>query len=305
MNTTLIADSAWYCDLEYMGVEHLIATGMLDTEEGLLLVDPGPATTLEALQTVLNEAGYGWDDVAGLLLTHIHLDHAGAAGSIVEQAPHAQVYVHRRGAPHLTAPERLIRSAKRIYGDMMEELWGEIRAVPEDNVHALTGGEKLNLGGRTLRVAYTPGHAVHHVSYFDAATETAFIGDVGGLRIAGADYVLPVAPPPDVELERWHESIDRIRDWEPERIFVTHFGAFDDVERHLRDMEMRLDAFAETVRADLTTDEDPSVLANRFHADQVEAMKAATPEPLQLPYEHFGRPKESWHGLARYWRQHA
>ncbi len=302
MSTTPIADATWYLDLNFMDAPRLIATGGLQTDDGLLLVDPGPASTLEALEEGLAQKGYDWDAVTGLLLTHIHLDHAGAAGTIVRHLPHVQVYVHDRGAQHLINPKYLLRSARRIYGDRMEALWGPVEAVPEDNVHALTGRETLSFGERTVNVAYTPGHAVHHVSYFDRSTGTAFIGDVGGLRIAGADYVLPVAPPPDVDVADWHDSMKRVRMWEPKRLFVTHFGAFEDVDRHLDDMRMRLDAFAEQVRADLQAEADEAERSGQFHAEQVAAMQAETPEPLQAPYEHFGRPKESWHGLARYWR---
>lgn len=303
MSTTPIADATWYLDLNYLGVDHLIATAVLETDDGLLLVDPGPSTTLDTLESTLGDKGYTLDDVTAVLLTHIHLDHAGGTGSLLERAPHLDVVVHERGATHLVNPKRLLRSAKHIYGDMMDELWGAVNAVPEDHVRAVAGGEQLEFGGRTLEVAYTPGHAVHHVSFLDRQTGTAFIGDVGGLRIAGADYVLPVAPPPDIDVDDWHASVERVRAWVPERLFVTHFGAFEDVDRHLRDMDDRLDAFADRVRTDLQADGDASEQAQQFHAEQVAAMKAETPEPLQPPYEHFGRPKESWHGLARYWRK--
>ena len=303
MSTTPIADATWYLDLNFMGAPRLIATGVLETEDGLLLVDPGPASTLEALEEGLAEDGYDWNDVAGLLLTHIHLDHAGGTGTIVKHVPHVQVYVHQRGARHLVDPTRLLRSAQHIYGDMLDKLWGAVEAVPDENVHALTGGEQLQIGARKLDVAYTPGHAVHHVSFFDRRTGTAFIGDVGGLRVAGAEYVLPVAPPPDIHLDDWHDSIEWVQAWAPERLFVTHFGAFEDVDRHLRDMDDRLDAFANRVRADLRAEDEAADPAEQFHAEQVAAMKAETPAPLQPPYEHFGRPKESWHGLARYWRK--
>ena len=164
-----------------------------------------------------------------LLLTHIHLDHAGATGVLVRENPELKVYVHERGAPHLVDPSRLLASATRLYGDRMEMLWGEVTAVPAANVVALTGGERIDVVGRPFDVAYTPGHAVHHVSYLDPATGTAYVGDTAGIRVNSLPFALPPAPPPDIDLEAWKESLARIRAWAPERLFVTHFGPLDDV----------------------------------------------------------------------------
>jgi glyoxylase-like metal-dependent hydrolase (beta-lactamase superfamily II) len=278
----------------------------METGAGLVLVDPGPTTALETLTEKLLGAGYAWDDVHAVLLTHIHLDHAGATGTIVGEAPGVRVYVHERGAPHMRRPERLLRSARRIYGDDMDRLWGDFEPVPEDNVVALSGGETLDLGGRTVDVAYTPGHAQHHVSYLDATSGTAFIGDVGGMRVAGCDYVVPVMPPPDVDLSGWSESLDQILEWDPDRVFLTHFGPHDDVERHVTVMAERLDAFAETVRHTLDdanhhSDDD---LAARFAETENARMRSATPEAFWTAYERFGQPRDTWYGLARYWRKH-
>ena len=292
-----------YVDLEYLGAPRLIATGVLDTEAGLLLVDPGPTTALDTLRQKLEATGGALSDVHAVLLTHIHLDHAGATGSIVDAHPDVQVYVHERGARHLVNPERLLRSARRIYGDQMDRLWGDFLGIPESNVLALSGGETITPGGRTLDVAYTPGHAVHHVSYRDAAANTAFVGDVAGMRVRGADYVLPVTPPPDIDLDAWHTSLETVRAWQPDRIFLTHFGAFDDVEHHLVAMAERLDAFAQDVRSMLDGGTADQAKAERFQDEQVAAMKEHVPEPLWAPYEQFGQPRESWHGLARYWRK--
>jgi len=298
-----ITSDVWYLDLDYQGAPRLIATGVLETDEGLLLVDPGPTVALDTLKRKLRDEDVSLGDVHALLLTHIHLDHAGAAGSLVREQPDVQVYVHERGARHVVNPERLLRSARRIYGDRMNQLWGDVLAIPEANVHPLSGDETIAPGGRSLEVAYTPGHAVHHVSYLDVSTNTAFVGDVAGMRVRGADYVLPVAPPPDVELDAWHASIDTVRAWQPDRLFLTHFGAFDDVDRHLDAMSTRLDIFADAVRATLNNDADDREQAERFQDQQVVAMRKQVPEPLWAPYEQFGQPRESWHGLARYWRK--
>ena len=300
--------STWYVDTEYLGHENLIATAGIDTSEGLLLVDPGPTTALETLTEKLSAAGYDWSDVTGLLLTHIHLDHAGAAGTILQHhAPDATVYVHDLGAPHMVRPGRLLASARRIYGDDMDRLWGAFESVPEDQVRVLEGGETLNIGGREIEVAYTPGHAKHHVSYLDLSSGTAFIGDVGGMRVTGSEHIVPVMPPPDVDLEGWANSLGTIISWDPDRIFLTHFGPHVDVQRHIRVMAERIDAFAETVRHTLDSNDQTSdaELASRFAEKENAHMRSVAEERFHEAYERFGQPKDTWNGLARYWRKHA
>lgn len=291
-----------YVDLNYQGQPRLIATAVVNAPEGLVLVDPGPETAFGALTQALEQAGASLGDVHAVLLTHIHLDHAGATGRLVDEAPHVQVYVHERGARHLIHPARLLRSARRIYGDQMDRLWGTVQPVPEDRVTALAGGESIAPGGRAVEVAYTPGHAAHHVSYLDVATGTAFVGDVAGMRVPGADYVLPVAPPPDIDVPAWHDSLDVLRAWQPARLVLTHCGAFADVPRHLDALAERLDAMAEAVRSPLASDAEASAQADRFHERCLAAMREQVPAALWAPYERFGQPRESWHGLARYWR---
>ncbi len=305
MTTIDSASALRYVDTEYLGHKHLIAAGIIETDDGLLVVDPGPTTALETLTRKLAESGDAWADVHAVLLTHIHLDHAGAVGTIVEKAPHVQVFVHERGAPHLARPQRLLASARRIYGDDMDRLWGAFEPVPDENLTVLSGGESLNLGGRPFEVAYTPGHAQHHVSYLDATTGTAFIGDVGGMRVSGAGTVLPVMPPPDVDLPAWHDSIDTLRAWSPETLFVTHFGPHTDVDDHLDAIDTRIDAFAEAVRAALPEDDETGETdaAAAFAADVIDRMHEETPERYWSAYERFGQPRDSWHGLARYWQK--
>ncbi len=305
MSPRSIDATTWFYDTDYQGHAFLIATAVIETDVGLLLVDPGPTPVLDTLEDALADDGFSWDDVHTVLLTHIHLDHAGATGSLVERAPHVQVAVHERGARHMVNPERLLRSARRIYGDRMEALWGTFRAVPDANVQVLSGDETLTIGDRTLDVAYTPGHAQHHVSYFDDASGTAFIGDVGGMRVAGADYVMPVMPPPDVDLAAWHESLDRVQNWAPDRLFLTHFGPHTDVQRHLEQMDTRIDAFADAVRDMLQAgDADGNDrLAQRFAAQELDRMRQTTDERFWTAYEQFGQPRDSWYGLARYWQK--
>ena len=307
MDAPAIDATTWYVDTKYQGHPHLIATGVLETDAGLVLVDPGPTTSLDTLERTLQDQGVAREDLHAVFLTHIHLDHAGATGTLVDRAPHLTVYVHERGAPHMARPERLLRSARRIYGDQMDDLWGAFRAVPDDNLHVLSGGETLTIGGRTLEVAYTPGHAQHHISAFDRASGTAFIGDVGGMRVAGADYLVPVMPPPDVDVPAWHDSLRTVRNWAPERLFLTHFGPHTDVDRHLDVMAGRVTACAEAVRHTLDSAEHRSAeaLAARFAEKELDRMRAATDEAYWTAYERFGQPRDTWHGLARYWRTRA
>ncbi len=305
METPTIADKTWFIDVEYKGYDRLIACGVLETDAGLLLVDPGPTVSLATLEAGLEAQGASFADVHGLFLTHIHLDHAGATGVIVDTYPHVQVYVHRRGARHMINPERLLASAQRIYGDLMDVLWGAFLPTPEANVHMLDGGETLEIGGRVFEVAYTPGHAIHHVSYLDRATGTAFIGDTAGMRVMGVPYVVPVTPPPDIHVETWHESIDLLRAWQPDRLFVTHFGPSDDVAWHLDEIARRLDEWAEQVRQSLLDGREDDARARAFHNVEMAVMKAVLDPSVRTPYEQMGQPEASWYGLARYWRKFA
>lgn len=303
MHTAQIAEKSWYVDVEYLGQPHLIACGVLETEAGLVLVDPGPTTSLKGLTTKLAAQGFTLDDVHALLLTHIHLDHAGATGSIVAEHPDVQVYVHHVGARHMIRPEKLLASAQRIYGDQMDTLWGDFLPVPEANVQVLNGGETLDVGGRSFEVAYTPGHAIHHVSYLDQHTGTAFVGDTAGMRVAGVDFIVPVAPPPDIDVERWHESLDALRAWHPTRLFVTHFGPSEEVEAHLDTMARKLDAWSRDVRQTLDHDTSDPARAQAFHAAKMEVIRQQLSGADLAPYERFGQPEASWYGLARYWRK--
>jgi glyoxylase-like metal-dependent hydrolase (beta-lactamase superfamily II) len=208
-------------DVHHLGRDRVIGAYELDG----LIVDPGPTTGLEGLLAGL-EAG----EPRALLLTHIHLDHAGAAGALCRRFPNLTVYVHERGAPHLVDPERLLASARQLYGDDMEQLWGEVVPVPAENVRALSGGETIE---DRIRVEYTPGHASHHVAYLREATGEAFVGDVAGVRIPPSDHVLPPTPPPDIDLEAWERSLRVVEGWAPQELCLTHFGRTRDVEGHL------------------------------------------------------------------------
>ena len=196
-----------------------------------VIVDPGPASSVPNLLEGLD----GFVPRA-ILLTHVHLDHASASGVLMELWPEAELWVHEAGAPHMIDPERLIASATRLYGDRMEELWGEIRPVEADRVRVLAGGEEIG----DWEVAYTPGHARHHVSYLHRPSMTAFTGDVAGMRI-GEGPVLPPTPPPDIDLPAWRDSLEAIDAWEPSMLALTHFGTYENVDDHLGALRSNLE----------------------------------------------------------------
>jgi glyoxylase-like metal-dependent hydrolase (beta-lactamase superfamily II) len=292
-------------DLQFLGRPGAIAAGLLEGPGGLALVDPGPASCLDGLRASLARHGHRLEDVDTILVTHIHLDHAGGVGVLVRLNPRLQVYVHRRGAPHVVDPSKLISSASRLYGDRMGPLWGEIPPVPESNVHALDGGEVLRIGGVEVRVAYTPGHASHHVSYFDTSSGTAFAGDTGGIRVGEPLLVLPPTPPPDIDVEAWDASLALIRAWDPERIFITHFGGFDQPLDHLADLEARLHDVAGTVRSLLLDQTLDDGARQRRFADRMVAMfrECLPDEDRVRRYEAAVSVERGWQGLARYWQK--
>ncbi len=295
-------DTTRLIDLHFLGRPGVIGTAVIETTLGALLVDPGPSTCLDALEAGLRAAGIASRDLHGLLLTHIHLDHAGASGSLVRKYPHLAVYVHERGAPHMADPSKLVSSAERLYGADMERFWGEIAPVPGERIRALTGGEELAFGPLRIPVAYTPGHASHHVSYLDANTGIAYTGDTAGIRIGALPYVLPPTPPPDIDLEAWQRSLNLIRDWKPAGVLVTHFGLKSDVSAHLDLVAEEIAAWGRMSAESLEgpAGRDPGA---RF----VEALgrrvlervggEAAETYAATISYEH------CWLGLARYWRK--
>jgi glyoxylase-like metal-dependent hydrolase (beta-lactamase superfamily II) len=228
-------------DLRHMGNAKTIAAYVLDTDDGPALFDCGPATCIDALKAGLRDNGLELTDVRHLLLSHIHLDHAGAAGSLVREHPSLQVHVSGIGAPHLVDPSRLERSARRLYGDSFDTLWGELAPVPEANVHVV--GE-LVLG---LECFPTPGHATHHVSYLDR-DGTLFAGGAAGVRIEPGRFVMPPTPPPEFDLETWQTTLELIERRDPERLALIHWGVVDDVQRHLADLRLELYEWADTIR---------------------------------------------------------
>jgi glyoxylase-like metal-dependent hydrolase (beta-lactamase superfamily II) len=295
-----------YVDLRFLGFPGIIATVVIHSPSGVALIDPGPTTCLDRLREGLLQKGIRIGDVRHLLLTHIHLDHAGSAGSLMRENPDLEVYVHERGAPHLSDPTKLLASASRLYGQDMDRLWGDFLAVPADRLRVLKGEERIAVAGRELDVAYTPGHASHHVSFYDAASRIAFVGDVAGIRRGVGAYILPPTPPPDIDLELWRVSEARILKWEPETLFLTHFGPHRGARVHFQELFSRLDEWNAIVRrllADATlSDEDRE---KRFVEAALLDLRRTVGEGEAARYSRAGRLDYSWHGLARYWRKKA
>ena len=267
-------------DTRHQGIEKVICVWEVDG----VLIDPGPQSTEDTLLAALGGA-----PPRALLLTHVHLDHAGAAGALVRRWPELPVYVHERGARHLASPDRLVASVARLLGgeEQLARLWGEVVPVPEENLHVLRGGETV-LG--EYRVEYTPGHASHHVSYLHEPSGVAFIGDMAGVRIPPSEYVLAPTPPPDIDAEAWDRAIDLIAGWEPRALALTHFGRVDDVGPHLAAMRERLH---ETIALAARHGEEAFVAGI---ADRV----AQHAGDLAAQYQHVAPPEQIYLGARRY-----
>lgn len=262
-----LADDLWLIDTQFQGERQIIASYLIVGERGLALVDVGAAATLGALLSGVRAAGFDPADISHLLLTHVHLDHAGAAGALVRQLPRAQVYVHRIGAPHLIDPSRLMSSATRIYGDRMDQLWGRMEPVAEDRLHIVDDGDEIHVGARTLQALYTPGHAIHHIAFYDEARNVAFPGDVAGVSIEGIDFVRPPTPPPDLSLEDWDESITRLESLGLKRLYLPHFGEVDATARHFAVLRRRLHDWGKIALASMRAGEDAASIAADFARD--------------------------------------
>lgn len=299
----VLAPGLAWVDLKFRGSANVIATAVVSDAGGVALIDPGPASCLESLELGLNGLGIRLGDVTHILLTHVHLDHAGATGTLVRRHPRLKVFVHERGAPHLIDPARLVRSATRLWGDQMPVLWGEVAPVPGVNIVTLRGeDDRIETAGRVFEVAYTPGHASHHISFFDRSSGVAFVGDVAGIRIRG-DYVRPPTPPPDIDVEVWIESAARVERWDPATMLLTHFGPSDHVRPHLQSLVENLRASAEWVRASLAGPGTDEERAQRYAEYVIRELQRHLTEEQIVPH-HVGAPFEvSWLGLARYWRK--
>ncbi len=303
--TRKIAPQTTLIDVNHLDTPEIIASALLESRGELALIDPGPTSRLENLEDGLASLGLSVGDLTMILLTHIHLDHAGATGTLVRKNPSLRVIVHERGTPHLVDPSRLMKSATRVFGAEMDRLWGGFESVPADRITSLQGGETVMVGNRNLEVAYTPGHASHHVSYFDDSTGVAFVGDTGGIRISNRACVLPVTPPPEIDLEKWASSIEKIREWQPEQLFLTHFGAAHPVDKHFDLLIGEFQVWDDRVRQQLAEPGSDEQHAQEFARRFREDVAARLGEPEALLYEVATASKMSWYGLARHLRKKA
>jgi glyoxylase-like metal-dependent hydrolase (beta-lactamase superfamily II) len=290
-------------DLEHQGRRKVIGASLVEGAGGCVLVDPGPASTLATLLAGLALHGWRLQDVAAVLLTHIHLDHAGVTGALVARHPGLRVLVHARGAAHVEDPSRLLQSARRLWGTALDGLWGEPSPVPAHNLETLSGGEVVEVVGRRFEVADTPGHASHHVCYFEAATGTVFAGDTAGVRIAGTPLVTPPTPPPDIDVAAWERSLETLLGWRPARLVMTHFGAVEDVAEHVSQLRARLGAWSELVRGLLAGEETEEERSAAFVKYVEREVRSALDEETATAVLQATPPELSWPGLARYWRK--
>ena len=287
-------------DLDWTGRPKSIAALLIESAGRRSVIDPGPASTLDSLRSALRARGLDFRSLDSLLLTHIHLDHAGACGALVLENPKLEVYVHESGAQHMADPSRLLASAGRLYGADLWPLYGECLPVPAENLRSLDGGERLKIGEVELDVFYTPGHASHHVTYWNPASRTAFVGDTAGIRVEGQSFLLPATPPPDIELELWNRSLDLIASWAPERIFLTHFGYIENPGEHIRLYREQLREWAALTQELLESTPDPAAAERKFVEIVSSGVRSALPADAAEHHIFNGGLGLSWRGLARY-----
>ncbi len=292
-------------DTNWQGRPHSIAAALLESGGKRAIVDPGPEITLPAVRGGLGKLGLTMQDIDALLITHIHLDHAGGSGALVKENPRLAVYVHSIGAPHMVDPSKLVASATRLWGDKLPQLFGETLPVPEKNLRVLEGGEKIPLGDAKLAVEYTPGHAWHHVSYFDDSNRVAFVGDTAGIHIDNGPFILPATPPPDIDLEIWDKSFTAILARKPSRLFLTHYGYSDDPKADLAGFRERLHGWAALASELLRTSPDEKAAQEAFVAKCREEMNNAIGVIEAEHHAFTGGLDLSFLGLARYLKKKA
>lgn len=292
-------------DLNWTNRPHAIASMLVECNGVRALIDPGPESTLNTLRSALQSRDLDFQSLDFLILTHIHLDHAGAAGALVRENPRLRVYVHQFGATHMVDPSRLLASAGRLYGGNLIPLYGECAPVPESALLPLDGGEKIRVGEVELEVFYTPGHASHHVSFWHAPSRTAFVGDTAGIRVQGDSFLLPATPPPDIDIELWNQSLDTIDSWKPERLFLTHFGFIENPAAHIQLYRDRLRDWTALTQRLLQENETPEAAEPKFVEAVASEVRGALPPDAAELYIFNGGLGLSWRGLVRYVRKRA
>jgi glyoxylase-like metal-dependent hydrolase (beta-lactamase superfamily II) len=290
-------------DTNHVGFSGTVGVYVLPGDDGFALIETGPGSTLSTVKQGIASLGLELNHLKAILVTHIHLDHAGAAGQLVRETG-ATLYVHERGAPHLIDPSKLLASAERIYGDLMQPLWGTMVPAPKEKVVALVDGERLNIVGHTVDVLYTPGHASHHVAFL-LDGETMFTGDAAAIHFAGSSVIRPALPPPEIDLETWRDSINKMLAAKPKRLLLTHYGEVQDAEAHLRQVVERNQQWANLIVEGLQKGEDGKMLEQRLHEISLQEL-AASGASAEVIQRHLMTSNDQMTvmGVTRYWQKH-
>jgi glyoxylase-like metal-dependent hydrolase (beta-lactamase superfamily II) len=293
-------------DHHFRGSPGVIASYLVADAGSLTLIETGPASTMDTLLAGVRQAGFDPEQISDIVVTHIHLDHAGGAGALLRRLPRARLHVHPVGAPHMIDPSKLMASATRIYGDLMGPLWGEMLPVPADRLDILADRETLTVGTRTLRALDTPGHANHHLALHERDTGIVFTGDVAGVRLDGIAHVRPPTPPPEFSPEKWQSSIALLQSLSPRKLYLTHFGGYDDADWHLDELLARVWYWAGWVGGRLAAGDEPVAVSEALRAmEDVILSEAAGEKTLLVRYEEAGNYRMSVDGIARWWRKRA
>ncbi len=285
-------------DLEFLAESQSIASFLVESSDGLILVESGPETTFEHLKKAINQKGFDWKEIRHILLTHIHFDHAGAAWKFAKNE--AKIYVHPIGLPHLQNPEKLWNSAKMIYQDDMDRLWGNMEPIDENLLVSADEGDILKIGECEFHVHYTPGHAIHHNAY--QLKNVVFTGDVAGVKI-NSGPVVPPCPPPDINIKLWKESIQKLRNLNAEKLYLTHFGVVESPNEHFSELEIILDDWANWMKPHFDAGTSPEEITPKFmEYTRNQLKKEGVPEEDLVRYEYANPSWMSVSGLLRYWK---
>lgn len=285
-------------DLDFLDQSTSIASFLMESSDGLILIESGPETTFEHLKKAIEKVGFDWKQIRHVLLTHIHFDHAGAAWKFARNG--AKIYVHPIGLPHLQNPEKLWNSAAMIYGADMDRLWGKMEAIPADLLVAVADGNQLTIGGLSFEVWYTPGHAVHHNAY--QLGNVIFTGDVAGVKIKSGP-VVPPCPPPDINIGLWKASIAKLKSLHPDLLYLTHFGAVANPQKHLSELSEILDDWANWMKPYFDAETKPEAITPEFMAyTKKQLQQKGVPDEDIQSYEYANPSWMSVSGLLRYWK---
>lgn len=285
-------------DLEFLDLSDAIASFLIPSDDGLILIESGPETTYNHLIEAIKSKGFNPDDVKHVLLTHIHFDHAGAAWKFAEKG--AKIYVHPIGLPHLQNPERLWNSAKMIYGEDMDRLWGEMKPIAENQLIAVDDGDDIEIGSLKFKTHYTPGHAIHHNAY--QLNDVVFAGDVAGIKIHNGP-VVPPCPPPDIDLGAWKKSIEKLKAINPSKLVLTHFGSVENSEKHLDDLEIMLHNWANWMKMHFDKNANPDEITPKFIEYTNNQLRELGVSENDI--SRYDKANPSWMsvmGLLRYWK---